>query len=161
MDAFELVQVQGVSPYLGLSIILFAGLCFSLFSPAFNLATNDQWNTLKAGVPHLQVYTAYFWFSTAFFAVAVTLNVWFLYRPVLGLPKSCFRAYMTDWRGRPWACLSGLLCGFGNGFQFMGGQAAGYAAADAVQVRFPPTLHHMFCTPHSSSDTCLFLCSPV
>ena len=31
--------------------------------------------------------------------------------------------------------LAGLLCGFGNGFQFMGGQAAGYAAADAVQVR--------------------------
>ena len=30
--------------------------------------------------------------------------------------------------------LAGLLCGFGNGLQFMGGQAAGYAAADAVQV---------------------------
>jgi hypothetical protein len=35
-----------------------------------------------------------------------------------------------------WALLSGLLIGFGNGLQFMGGQAAGYAAADAVQVSF-------------------------
>lgn len=30
--------------------------------------------------------------------------------------------------------MAGLLCGFGNGLQFMGGQAAGYAAADAVQA---------------------------
>ncbi|PHT59580.1 Ureide permease 2 [Capsicum baccatum] len=35
---------------------------------------------------------------------------------------------------RGWALLAGLLCGFGNGVQFMGGQAAGYAAADAVQA---------------------------
>jgi glucose uptake protein GlcU len=32
------------------------------------------------------------------------------------------------------ALLAGLLCGFGNGFQFMGGQAVGYAAADPVQA---------------------------
>ncbi|KAL2905398.1 Ureide permease 5 [Bienertia sinuspersici] len=32
------------------------------------------------------------------------------------------------------ALLAGMLCGFGNGLQFMGGQAAGYAAADAVQA---------------------------
>ena len=43
---------------------------------------------------------------------------------------------MRDWDGRGWALLAGLLCGFGNGLQFMGGQAAGYAAADAVQVSF-------------------------
>lgn len=42
--------------------------------------------------------------------------------------------YLNDWEGRQWALLAGLLCGLGNGFQFMGGQAAGYAAADAVQV---------------------------
>jgi hypothetical protein len=34
----------------------------------------------------------------------------------------------------PVALLAGLLCGFGNGFQFMGGQAVGYAAADPVQA---------------------------
>jgi hypothetical protein len=50
------------------------------------------------------------------------------------VPKSSFKAYLNDWEGRQWALLAGFLCGFGNGFQFMGGQAAGYAAADAVQV---------------------------
>ncbi|KAL2226253.1 UNVERIFIED_CONTAM: Ureide permease 1 [Sesamum indicum] len=48
--------------------------------------------------------------------------------------KSSFKAYLSDWNGRGWALLAGFLCGFGNGLQFMGGQAAGYAAADAVQA---------------------------
>jgi hypothetical protein len=51
-----------------------------------------------------------------------------------GVPASTTGAYARDWNGRHWALLAGLLCGFGNGFQFLGGQAAGYAAADAVQV---------------------------
>ena len=66
--------------------------------------------------------------------LGIVLNIIFLYHPICGLPKSSFRAYIADWNGRHWALLAGLLCGFGNGFQFMGGQAAGYAAADAVQV---------------------------
>ena len=53
-----------------------------------------------------------------------------------GVQKSSFKAYLNDWEGRQWALLAGLLCGLGNGFQFMGGQAAGYAAADAVEVRY-------------------------
>ncbi|KAJ7561543.1 hypothetical protein O6H91_03G046900 [Diphasiastrum complanatum] len=122
------------STILGLFIIFFAGGCFSLFSPAFNVATNDQWHTLKPGVPHLVVYTAFFYFSTSFFVLAVFLNIFFLYKPILGLPKSSFSKYAADWKGRPWALLAGLLCGLGNGLQFMGGQAAGYAAADAVQA---------------------------
>ncbi|CAL1360212.1 unnamed protein product [Linum trigynum] len=52
----------------------------------------------------------------------------------LGNQRSMARAYLNDWNGRGWAFLAGLLCGFGNGLQFMGGQAAGYAAADAVQA---------------------------
>ena len=48
-------QVFGTSTMIGLAITYYAGDCFSLFSPAFNLATNDQWNTLKDGVPHLTV----------------------------------------------------------------------------------------------------------
>ncbi|CAA7393439.1 unnamed protein product [Spirodela intermedia] len=128
------IKVMGSRTIVGLSIVFFAGVCFSLFSPAFNLATNDQWHTLKEGVPHLVVYTAFFYFSVSCFIFAVILNVFFLYRPLLGLPRSSFRAYLNDWNGRHWALLAGLLCGFGNGFQFMGGQAAGYAAADAVQA---------------------------
>ncbi|CAN4122068.1 unnamed protein product [Withania somnifera] len=105
-----------------------------MFSPAFNLATNDQWHTLKEGVPHLTVYTAFFYFSCFCFVIAMVLNLTFLYYPILNAPKSSFKAYLNDWNGRGWALLAGLLCGFGNGLQFMGGQAAGYAAADAVQA---------------------------
>ncbi|XP_068656653.1 ureide permease 1-like isoform X2 [Aristolochia californica] len=128
------IKVLGSNIFVGLGITFFAGICFSLFSPAFNLATNDQWHTLKEGVPHLVVYTAFFYFTIAGFTAAFILNIYFLYKPVLGLPKSSFRAYLKDWNGRHWALLAGLLCGFGNGLQFMGGQAAGYAAADAVQA---------------------------
>ncbi|XP_072974015.1 ureide permease 1-like [Typha angustifolia] len=128
------IKVLGSNIFIGLGIVFFAGICFSLFSPAFNLATNDQWHTLKPGVPHLVVYTAFFYFSISCFVIGIGLNIWFLYYPVLGLPRSSFKAYLKDWNGRHWALLAGLLCGFGNGFQFMGGQAAGYAAADAVQA---------------------------
>ncbi|XP_062111457.1 ureide permease 1-like [Humulus lupulus] len=128
------IKVFGRNTLIGLAICFFAGVCFSLFSPAFNLATNDQWHTLKDGVPHLVVYTAFFYFSVSCFVIAIILNTTFLYYPVLDLPKSSFKAYVNDWNGRGWAFLAGLLCGFGNGLQFMGGQAAGYAAADAVQA---------------------------
>lgn len=128
------IKVFGKGSLIGLAITFFAGFCFSLFSPAFNLATNDQWHTLKSGVPHLSVYTAFFYFSVSCFVIAIILNISFLYRPILNLPKSSIKAYLSDWNGRGWALLAGLLCGFGNGLQFMGGQAAGYAAADAVQA---------------------------
>ncbi|TYH91111.1 ureide permease 1 isoform X1 [Gossypium hirsutum] len=128
------IKVFGKSTIIGLSITFFAGVCFSLFSPAFNLATNDQWHTLKEGVPHLVVYTAFFYFSVSCFMIALILNITFFYLPVLDLPRSSFKAYINDWNGRGWALLAGLLCGCGNGLQFMGGQAAGYAAADAVQA---------------------------
>jgi len=128
------IKVFGKSTIIGLAITFFAGICFSLFSPAFNLATNDQWHTLKEGVPHLSVYTAFFYFSVSCFVVGIVLNIIFLYRPILNLPKSSLKAYLSDWNGRGWAFLAGFLCGFGNGLQFMGGEAAGYAAADAVQA---------------------------
>ncbi|ERN14414.1 hypothetical protein AMTRI_Chr13g124170 [Amborella trichopoda] len=128
------IKVVGTSTMFGMCIVFMAGICFSLFSPAVNLATNDQWHTLKTGVPHLVVYTAFFYFSISCFVLAIILNVTFLYWPILGLPKSSLTAYAKDWKGRQWALLAGFLCGFGNGFQFMGGQAAGYAAADAVQA---------------------------
>ncbi|KAL3501508.1 hypothetical protein ACH5RR_035957 [Cinchona calisaya] len=128
------IKVFGKSAFLGLGITFFAGVCFSLFSPAFNLATNDQWHTLKHGVPHLSVYTSFFYFSVSCFVLALILNITFLFHPVLNTPKSSFKAYLSDWNGRGWAFLAGFLCGFGNGLQFMGGEAAGYAAADAVQA---------------------------
>lgn len=121
---------------IGLFITLFAGTCLSLFSPAFNLATNDQWSTLPKGVPKLVVYTAFFYFSIAGFLIALILNIIFLYRPMVGLARSSLKKYIYDSKGRGWAVFAGFLCGFGNGLQFKGGQAAGYAAADSVQVSF-------------------------
>ncbi|XP_074274797.1 ureide permease 2-like [Silene latifolia] len=128
------IKVFGRNIWIGMAITVFAGLCFSFFSPLFNVATNDQFHHLKKGIPHLVVYTAFFYFSISAFVVALILNINFLYHPIMGLPKSSFRAYLGDWNGRGWALFAGLLCGFGNGLQFMGGQAAGYAAADAVQA---------------------------
>lgn len=132
----SLTQVFGSSRLRGLGLVFLAGACFSLFSPAINLATNDQWRALREGVPHLVIYTAFFYFSVSCFVLGACLNFWLLYHPMAGVPASTARAYARDWNGRHWALLAGLLCGFGNGFQFMGGQAAGYAAADAVQVYF-------------------------
>lgn len=127
--------MKGSKFQFGLLLASLCGLCYALFSPLFNIATNDQFHLLKPGVPHLVVYTTFFYFSTAFFICAVCINVYFLYNPILGLPNSSLSAYFRDCKGRDLAIMAGLICGFGNGFQFMGGQAAGYAAADAVQVR--------------------------
>ena len=127
-------QVLGSHTLLGLGIVVFAGVFYALFTPAFNLATNDQWHTLPAGVPHLVVYTAFFYFSLACFAASVGLNVWLLYRPMVGVPRSTVAAYLRDGEGRWLALLAGMVCGLGNAFTFMAGQAAGYAAADSVQA---------------------------
>lgn len=105
-----------------------------LFSPTFNLATNDQLHMMKPLVPHLVDYAAFFYFPLSFFAIAIVLNVVFLYHPILNLPKSSLKLYLKDWNGRNLAFFAGFLCGLGNGLQFIGSQAAGYAAADCVQA---------------------------
>ncbi|XP_039845510.1 ureide permease 1-like isoform X2 [Panicum virgatum] len=128
------IKAAGTSTTRGLAVVLFAGLCFFVFSPAFNLATNDQWHLLKKGVPHLVVYTAFFYFYLSGFVIAVCVNIWLLYRPIASVPASTMEAYLRDWNGRHWALLSSLLCGFCNDFQFMGGQAAVFATADAVMA---------------------------
>jgi hypothetical protein len=128
------MKTGGSSVWLGLAVVSFAGLSYGIFSPAFNLATNDQWHKLAPGVPKLVIYTAFFWFTTGFTGVAWILNVIFLYKPILGAPKSSLMAWVKDNDGRLIALAAGIICGLGNGFQFMAGQAAGYAAADAVQA---------------------------
>ncbi|KAF9612181.1 hypothetical protein IFM89_038439 [Coptis chinensis] len=128
------IKVFGKRKLLGLGIAFFAGVCFSLDSPAFNLATNDHWHMMKKGIPHLVVYNALFYFSASCSITSIVLNLSFLYHPILNLPRSSLRAYLNDWNGRGLAILSGLLCGFGNCLHFIAGQAAGYAAADSVQA---------------------------
>ncbi|XP_057824387.1 ureide permease 1 isoform X1 [Cryptomeria japonica] len=139
-ESFELIEhqraikVKGSSVLLGLVLAFLTGTCYALFSPLFNLATNDQLHLLKPEVSHLSVYTAFFYFSTAFFMIAILVNIWLLYFPILGVPSSSLSNYFSDNKGRHFAIAAGVVCGLGNGFQFMGGQAAGYAAADAVQA---------------------------
>ncbi|TVU50188.1 hypothetical protein EJB05_01550, partial [Eragrostis curvula] len=128
------IKVLGAKTVLGIGIVVFAGLCFALFLPAINLATNDHWHTLPDGVPRLVVYTANFYFALSCFAVGVALNVRFLYRPMAGVAASSLAAYLADGEGRALALLAGMLCGLGNAFTFMAGQAAGYAAADSVMA---------------------------
>ena len=62
---------------------------------------------------------AFFYFSSSFFFVSFLLNIIFLYFPVLGAPKSSITGWLKDFRGRHWSLLAGVLCGLGNGFQFM------------------------------------------
>lgn len=134
LESHRAIKVKGKSVWFGLAIAFFTGFCYAAFSPLFNVATNDQFHLLKPGVPHLVVYTTFFYFSTAFVICSLVVNVYLLYHPVLGIPISSVALYCQDRQDRPIAIIAGLLCGIGNGFQFMGGQAAGYAAADAVQV---------------------------
>lgn len=128
------IKVKGSSVFLGLVLAFMTGISYAMFSPLFNLATNDQFHLLKPEMPHLSVYVSFFYFSIAFFILAISVNIWLLYFPILGLPKSSISSYLSDVEGRHYAIMAGILCAVGNGFQFMGGQAAGYAAADAVQA---------------------------
>lgn len=130
------IKVFGSDKLLGIGLVFLSAVCASLCFAASNLATNDQWHTLRNGTQHLVVYTVFFYFSVSCFVLELCLNVWFLYQPRVGVPASTIGAYTKDWKGRNWALLAGLLCGFGNGFKLMGGQAAGYAASDAVLVLF-------------------------
>ncbi|KAL5549122.1 hypothetical protein UlMin_004353 [Ulmus minor] len=104
--------IFGKSMFIGLGITFFSGVCFSLFSPTFNLFL------ICFSILHF-----FFYFSVSCFVIAIILNIIFLYHPILNLPKTTLRAYLNDWNGKGWAFLANLLCGFGNGLQFMGGQA--------------------------------------
>ena len=65
-----------------------------------------------------------------FFVLAFILNITFLYYPPFGLPKSSIGAWINDWPNRHWALLAGVICGFGNTFQFMGAQSLHVARRD-------------------------------
>ena len=56
----------------------------------------------------------FFYFSLAFFVVAMVVNTIFLYYPILGAPKSSIMGWLNDWHGRPIALCAGIICGLGN-----------------------------------------------
>ncbi|CAN6356225.1 unnamed protein product [Urochloa humidicola] len=53
---------------------------------------------------------------------------------MVGVPRSRVAAYLRDGEGRWLALLAGMVCGLGNVFTFMAGQAAGYAALPLVST---------------------------
>jgi hypothetical protein len=62
------------------------------------------------------------------------LNIYFLYRPPLGTAASTLGKYIADHQGRLLCILSAVLLSLGDLSQYMGGQAAGYAAAGLVSA---------------------------
>lgn len=81
----------------------------SLYTPAYNLALNDQFSTLPRGVPALSVYCANFYFAIGLFAAAVAVNSVAMRWPPFSLKRSTAAQYLCDNRFRAIACASGLL----------------------------------------------------
>ncbi|EIE21260.1 fatty acid elongase 3-ketoacyl-CoA synthase 1 [Coccomyxa subellipsoidea C-169] len=119
----------------GISIAIVGGLIGALFSPGFNVTTNDNFGTLAPGVKPFTVYTGYFWFCTIYFVLAIIVTHFMMRYPPLGQQRSTWIAWVKD---HNWLSaigfLSGILVSIANVLQFLGGQAAGYAASDLVQA---------------------------
>ncbi|KAK9818312.1 hypothetical protein WJX72_010422 [[Myrmecia] bisecta] len=123
------------STRLGILVCVVAGCCSGLFGPAFNVCTNDQFKLLKPGVPPLTVYTGYFYFCLAYIFWAFIETVLAMRFPPLGQPRTTWSEYIFD--ASPYrlvAFVGGLMVSAANVLQFLGGQAAGYAASDMVQA---------------------------
>jgi len=120
----------------GIIIATTSGAIGSLFSPGTNVSTNDSFGDLEPGVQPLTVYTSYFWFCCAFLFLSVPQTCYFMWYPCLGQPKTTWKAWLLDHRDGLWfwGFLSGVVVSAANVLQFLGGQAAGYAASDLVQA---------------------------
>ena len=57
--------------YLGLIVAAVGGLVYAFFSPAFNVATNDNFGVLPPGVPPLSIYATDFYFAAGFTSISV------------------------------------------------------------------------------------------
>lgn len=119
----------------GIGVAVLSGIVGSLFSPGFNVVTNDAFHTLAPGVEPLTVYTGYFYFTVPCLVLAFPVTQFFMMYPPLGQPKSSWSAYIKD-HGilSLYGFLSGICVSAANILQFLGGQAAGYAASDLVQA---------------------------
>lgn len=77
----------------------------------------------------------YFYFTVPCLVLAFPVTQFFMMYPPLGQPKSSWSAYIKD-HGilSLYGFLSGICVSAANILQFLGGQAAGYAASDLVQA---------------------------
>lgn len=77
----------------------------------------------------------YFWFCVPCLFLAFPVTHYFMRFPPLGQPKSSWSAYVKDHGILSfYGFLSGVTVSAANILQFLGGQAAGYAASDLVQA---------------------------
>ncbi|CAE8596697.1 unnamed protein product [Polarella glacialis] len=120
----------------GIGVSFLGGFCFGFFSPAFNIAVNDQFHWVAKDVPKLTVWTANFFFGLSFFMFAYLANISRLSAASDASLASNLACYCADSKQRGLAALSGMICAVANTAQFLGGSAAGFAACDLVQA-FP------------------------
>jgi hypothetical protein len=57
--------------YIGLIVAFAGGGVYAFFAPAFNVATNDNFNLLAPGVPPLSIYATDFYFAAGFTGISV------------------------------------------------------------------------------------------
>ena len=77
----------------------------------------------------------YFYFTVPCLFLAFPVTQFFMMYPPLGQPKSSWSAYIKDHGILSfYGFLSGVCVSAANILQFLGGQAAGYAASDLVQA---------------------------
>lgn len=121
---------------IGLGVAAVGGLCFGFFSPAFNVAVNDElgWIQRTGGKP-LGLFAANLYFCLCFTASGWAANLALMACPPPGAASSSLQDYLRSGRnGRLFAVLAGGVCALGNGAQFFGDSLAGFAAADLVQA---------------------------
>ena len=121
------------SSFYGLLIAVIGGTIYSLFTAAYNIAVNDQFHLLPAGVQPLSVYCANFYFGIGIFSTSALFNVVSMQYPAFSSAKSNLLEYLRDNRNRFFCLLAGFLAWLGDGTQFMGGQLLGYSTALLVQ----------------------------
>ena len=90
---------RGASPVTGLFLAAAGGCCFGFFTPAFNLAVNDElgWAAAGGGRP-LGVFAANGFFCLAFAASAWVVNLALMRWPPPGARRSSLTEYLHSWR---------------------------------------------------------------
>ncbi|GBF92541.1 ureide permease-like [Raphidocelis subcapitata] len=118
----------------GALVALLGGAIYSLFLPAFQIASTDAFRLLPPGTPPPSVWTTNFYFSSGFWVSSLAVNLVLLYIAPLGGRRSSVLGWLRDGDGRALSVLSGVLAAAGDLTQFIGGQAIGFAAAQLVMA---------------------------
>ena len=108
------------------------GILYSLFLPAFQIASTGAFHLLPPGTPPPSVWTANFYVFAGFWVASVCVNLVLLYTAPFGGRRSSVAGWLRDNDGRALSVLSGVFAASGDLTQFIGGEAVGFAAAQLV-----------------------------